>query len=353
LDTIFSKLSITDLWLKIVITFAVCILVGLVLQLVVFYLLKTYNKKKPTVLKTQLLKHLETPVKLLLPILFIYSSFGLFSISKVWHTVIEVIIIVNFTWVLLAMIRAVEEIVKQKFTTNSSHKAKERKAITQMRFIKSASIVVIVTLATATILWNIPAVRTIGTTILTSAGVIGIIAGVAAQKSIANLITGMQIAFTQPIKIDDEVVIEGEFGTVEDITLTYVVVKTWDWRRLVLPLNYFNDHHFINRSFNSPELIGTVFLYVDYTFPVAELRKKCLDIIGENILWDKKVAQLLVTNADAVSVEVRVTFSAKNAASVWDLSCQIREQLITFIQEQFPESLPKIRRDPPIIQKET
>ncbi len=143
-------------------------------------------------------------------------------------------------------------------------------------------------------------------------------------------------------------VIEGEFGAVEDITLTYVVLKTWDWRRLVLPLNYFNDHHFINRSFNSTELIGSVLLYVDYTFPVGELRKKCLDIIERNILWDKKVAQLLVINTNANNVEVRVTFSAKNATDVWDLRCQIREQLITFIQEQFPESLPKIRREPPL-----
>ncbi len=161
MDTIFSKLSITDLWLKIVITFAVCILVGLVLQLVVFYLLKTYNKKKPTVLKTQLLKHLETPVKLLLPILFIYSSFGLFMITNFWHIAIEVIIILNFSWVLLAIISAVEEIVRQKFITNSNLIAKELKAITQMRFIKKVSIVVIVTLARATILWNILTIRTL------------------------------------------------------------------------------------------------------------------------------------------------------------------------------------------------
>ena len=187
---------------------------------------------------------------------------------------------------------------------------------------------------------------TIGTTILTSAGVIGIIAGVAAQKSIANLITGMQIAFTQPIKIDDEVVIEGEFGIVEDITLTYVVVKTWDWRRLVLPLNYFNDHPIVNWTYNSTKLIGTVFLYVDYTFPVNELRKKFMSIINNHKLWDRKKAELLVTNTDANSIELRATFSAKNANDAWDLRCQIREQLIAFIQEQFPESLPKLRREP-------
>jgi len=346
MDSIFSKLGITDFWLKVLITFAICVIIGLIVQWIAFYIIKIFNAKKPTVLKTQLLKHHKTPAKFLLPILFIYSSFGMFEISVFWHKVIEASIIINLSWVLIATINAVEEIVKQKFITNSNPKAKERKAITQMRFIKSISIVIIVILAIATILWNIPTVRNISTTILTSAGIIGIIAGVAAQKSLANLITGMQIAFTQPIKIDDEVVIEDEFGSVEDITLTYVVVKTWDWRRLVLPLNYFNDHPFVNWTFNSTQLIGTVFLYVDYTFPVAELRKKFLDVIAKNRLWDKQTAQLLVTNTDANSVEVRVTFSAKNANDVWDLRCEIREQLIAFIQEQFPESLPKLRREP-------
>lgn len=343
METILSKLGVTDFWLQIAITFAVCILIGLVVKWVAFFILRAFNKKKPTVLKTQLLKHLEAPAKFLLPILFIYSAFSIFDIDDFWHKIIEALIIINFSWVLVGTLNAVEEIVKQKFVSNSDHKAKERKAITQMRFIKSASMVTIITLAIATILWNIPTVKTIGTTILTSAGIIGIIAGIAAQKSIANLITGMQIAFTQPIKIDDEVVIEGEFGTVEDITLTYVVVKTWDWRRLVLPLNYFNDHPFINRSFTSTELIGTVFIYVDYTLPVNELRDKYLAIIEKNNLWDKKIAQLLVTNTDANSVEIRITFSAKNASNVWVLSCQIREQLIAFIQKQFPESLPKLR----------
>jgi small-conductance mechanosensitive channel len=346
MDTILSRFGITDLWLKIVLTFAICIIMGLALQWLVFSVIKFYNSKKPTIFKAQLLKHLATPAKFLLPILFIYSALGMFEVSTFWHKLIEASIIVNFSWVLLASLNAVEDIVKQKFSVNTNPKVKERKAITQLRFIKSISIVVIITLAIAAILWNIPEVKKVGTTILTSAGVIGIIAGVVAQKSIANLITGLQIAFTQPIKIDDEVVIEGEFGTVEDITLTYVVIKTWDWRRLVLPLNYFNDHPFFNWTFNSAEVIGSILLYVDYTFPVAEFRKKFLTIINNHKLWDKKKAELLVTNTDANSVELRATFSAKNASDVWNMRCEIREQLIAIIQEQFPGSLPKIRREP-------
>ena len=215
--------------------------------------------------------------------------------------------------------------------------------MTQLRFIKSISFVVIITLTVAAILWNIPAAKKLGTTILTSAGVIGIIAGVAAQKSIANLITGFQIAFTQPIKIDDEVVIEGEFGTVEDITLTYVVIKIWDWRRLVLPLSHFNENSFVNWTFNSQEIIGSVFFYVDYIFPVVELRTKLFDVLKNNPLWDKNVANLLVTNTDSKSMELRATFSAKNASDVWNLRCMVREQLMDYIQEFHKDALPKFR----------
>jgi small-conductance mechanosensitive channel len=346
MEILFSKLGITDLWLKVIITFTICIIIGLVVQWIVFFVLKTFKMKKPSILKTQLLKHHKTSAQFLLPILFIYGLCGIFQISTFWHKVIEGFIIIIFSAILIAILNAVEEILKQKFVNKSSYKAKDRKAITQMRFVKSVSIVVIVTLAVATILWNIPTVKNIGTSILTSAGIYGIIAGVVAQKSIANFITDMQIAFKQPIKIDDEVVIKGVFGKVEDLTLTNVVVKTWDWRRLVLPLNYFNDHPFVKWTFNLTQLIGSVFLYVDYTFPVNALRKKFLDNIALHKLWDKKIAQLLVTNTDANSIAHCATLSKKNANKVWALVCEMREQLITFIQEKYTESLLKLRREP-------
>lgn len=346
MDTFFSTFSITSFWLKVVVSITISVGMGLFVQWLLFKLLKLGNKRKCTVLKELILQHLKTPSKFLLPLLFVYGSLSSFELSTLSKKLIEALIIINFTWLLIAFLQSVEVLVKQKFQVEGNHKAKERKVLTQLRFLKSVTLIIILTLAIASILWNIPEVRKIGTTILTSAGVIGIITGVAAQKSIANLITGMQIAFTQPIKIDDEVVIEGEFGTVEDITLIYMVVKTWDWRRLVLPLNYFNEHPFVNWTFNSTQLIGSVFLYVDYTFPVNELRKKFLESIAKHKLWDKKTAQLLVTNTDANSVEIRATFSAKNAGDVWDLRCQIREELIAFMQEQFPESLPKLRREP-------
>jgi small-conductance mechanosensitive channel len=343
MDTLFTYFSITDLWLEILLSIALSLFIGLFIQWLLFKLLELGNKRKPTVLKAQILQHLNMPFKFLLPLLFVYGSLSSFELSAFWKKLIEACIIINFTWVLIAFLQGLEVLVKQKFQVEGNYKVKERKVLTQLRFLKSLAFIVIITLAIASIFWNITEVRKIGTTILTSAGVIGIIVGVAAQKSIANLITGFQIAFTQPIKINDKVEIEGEFGTIEDITLTYVVVKTWDLRRLVLPLNYFNDNPLINYSFNSPELIGTVLLYVDYSFPINALRSELMSLLKSNPLWSKKAADLLVTKADQLTIEIRASFSAKNASDVWDLRCTIREQLLEFMQQHHSASLPKLR----------
>lgn len=322
----------------------VAVLIGLVFHWMIFWLLKRYQKRKPSVLKEKVLLHLKTSTKFLLPLYFIHFAFYIFKIDSLWHTAMQILIVINFAWVFIACLKVAEDVIKEKFKVKTHHKAKDRKVLTQLRFIKSIASILIITLAISAILWNIPSVRELGKTILTSAGVIGIIVGVAAQKSIANLITGFQIAFTQTIKIDDQLVVEGEFGTVEDITLNYVVIKTWDWRRLVLPLNYFNEKPFVNWSYNSAKLVGTVFFYVDYTFPVAELRKKLLVLLKENPLWDKKVGELWVTKANDSTMELRASFSAKNANDIWDLRCTMREELITYIQEKHPNSLPKLRK---------
>ncbi|MGO3719886.1 MAG: mechanosensitive ion channel family protein [Mesonia hippocampi] len=343
MDSFISKFHTLDAWLKNPLILFALIGAGLGVQWVIFRLLKLSNKRKPSLLKAQLLTRLVIPVKILVPLLFVYSSLSVFELSTFWQKCIEAFIIINFTWILIAFLEGLEIVVKDKFEVGGNHKAKDRKVLTQLRFLKSIAFIVIITLAIATILWNIPQVRKIGTTILTSAGVIGIIVGVAAQKSIANLITGFQIAFTQPIKIDDEVVIEGEFGVVEDITLTYVVIKIWDLRRLVLPLSYFNDKPFVNWTFKSKDIIGTVFLYVDYSFPVASLREELMTILNTQPQWDKQTADLLVTKAKQNNIELRASFSAKDASDIWSLRCQVREKLITFIQENYTNNLPRVR----------
>ena len=343
----FSPLLIDkESWLAFLLLPSIAIVSGVFLSWVISAVLKLYNQKRPSVLKGQLLKRFKKPLYFFIPLLFLRPVITYFELGTFWEKVLVAFIIGCLTWLFIALLYAVEEVVKQKFVVEEGtyHKASERKALTQLRFLKSIGLVIIITIAVASILWNIPSARQLGNTILTSAGVAGIIIGVAAQKSIANLIVGFQLAFTQALKIDDEVAIEGEFGSVEDITLTYVVIKTWDWRRLVLPLNYFNDKPYVNWTFSSRPVIGSVFFHVDYTFPVHELRIKFKELLRDEPLWDKHIADLEVTETDDRVMKIRATFSVRNATHSWKLRCKVREDLVAFIQNTYPDALPKLRR---------
>ncbi|MDB5274051.1 MAG: mechanosensitive ion channel protein MscS, partial [Chitinophagaceae bacterium] len=196
------------------------------------------------------------------------------------------------------------------------------------------------------ILMSFQGVRNFGTSILASAGIAGIIIGLAAQKSISNLFAGMQIAFTQPIKIDDALIVENEFGTVEEISLTYVVVKLWDSRRMVFPISYFIEKPFQNWTRASSDLLGSVFLYVDYSFPIDEARKELLRILSleeAKNLWDGNVSVLQVTDTNDRTVEMRILASSIDAPTTFNLRAFIREKMLAFIQEHYPQCLPKQR----------
>ena len=186
-------------------------------------------------------------------------------------------------------------------------------------------------------------VRQFGTSILASAGVVGIILGFAAQKTISNLFAGFQIAMTQPIRLDDVVIVEGEWGRVEEITLTYVTIHIWDDRRLIVPLGYFIEKPFQNWTRASAQLLGSVFLWVDYTMPLDELRKALKEIIEPNPLWDKRFWNLQVTDATEKTMQIRVLATSADSSKGWDLRCDIREKLIAYIQKHHPQSLPQVR----------
>jgi small-conductance mechanosensitive channel len=194
-------------------------------------------------------------------------------------------------------------------------------------------------------LMTFPKVQQLGTTILASAGIIGIVVGMAAQRTIGNFIAGLQIAFTQPIRLDDVVIVENEWGRIEEITLTYVVVKIWDLRRLIVPITYFIEKPFQNWTRTSADILGTVYIYVDYTVPVDSIREQLQKILNESELWDKKVCVLQVTNATERTVELRALMSAPDASTAWSLRCQVREKLIDFIRENYPHALPKLRAE--------
>jgi small-conductance mechanosensitive channel len=197
----------------------------------------------------------------------------------------------------------------------------------------------------ASILMLFEEVRRFGTSLLASAGVVGIIIGFAAQKTISNLFAGFQLAMTQPIRLDDVVIVEGEWGRIEEITLTYVVLHIWDSRRLVIPLSYFIEKPFQNWTRTSADLMGTISLWTDYTLPLEDVRKFLKELIEPNPLWDKRFWNLQVVEATERTMQIRVLVTTADSGKGWDLRCLVREKLIEYIQKNHPQCLPRTRAE--------
>ncbi|PPK88608.1 small-conductance mechanosensitive channel [Neolewinella xylanilytica] len=244
---------------------------------------------------------------------------------------------------LIRIVNVAADTVRHRYSIETSNNLQERKILTQLQYIQRIIGIIIFIVTVAFILLQFDAVRSIGTGLLTSAGVGGIIIGFAAQKSIANLLAGFQIAFTQPIRIDDALIVNGEFGRVEEITLTYVTLKIWDQRRLIVPLQKFIDDTFQNWTRSTTQLIGSVFMYVDYTFPVQKLREEAQRFTETQELWDKQVFGVAVTDNNADVITIRIIASAADSGQTFNLRCAIREHLIGWIQETYPDHLPKTR----------
>jgi len=256
---------------------------------------------------------------------------------------VSILLIVALAGILLQTVQIGARVILAGHDVNAADNLRARKIHTQVGIITKVLGVVIVIFAIASVLMLFEEVRRLGTSLLASAGVAGIILGMAAQKTIANLLAGFQIALTQPIREDDVLIVEGEWGRVEEITLTYVVVRIWDERRLVLPLSYFIEKPFQNWTRTSANRLGSVYVWVDYAFPVEEGRKVLTGIIEGNPLWDGRFWNLVVSDATERTMQLRVLATAKDASTEWDLRCDIREKFIAFIRDRHPESLPQLR----------
>jgi small-conductance mechanosensitive channel len=229
-----------------------------------------------------------------------------------------------------------------------------RKHVTQVRVFKRVIDTLIIIIAVSTSLMTFDSVRQYGVSLFASAGAAGIVVGLAARPLFSNLIAGLQIAITQPIRIEDAVIIENEWGWVEDIASTYVVIRLWDWRRMVVPLSYFIERPFQNWTRDAASLIGSVIFHVDYAADVGRIRKYLEQAVQESKRWDGAVVNLQVVDADARAMQLRALVSARNAPESWDLRCEIREKLISFLQREMPKALPRERADisPPLVVQE-
>ncbi|WP_296347724.1 mechanosensitive ion channel domain-containing protein [Reyranella sp.] len=220
-----------------------------------------------------------------------------------------------------------------------------RKHLTQVRVLRRVASTVVVLVTVAAALMTFEAVKQYGVSLIASAGAAGLVVGLAARPLLTNLFAGIQIAITQPIRIGDAVIVENEWGWVEEITGTYVVIKIWDWRRMVVPLSYFLERPFQNWTRHSSDLIGSVMLWVDYTVPVARIRTKLEELVRTSKLWDGQVVNLQVVDSSERAAQLRALVSARTSPEAWDLRCEVREKLIAFLQDQYPTALPKQRAE--------
>lgn len=248
-------------------------------------------------------------------------------------------------WTVASAINLASEIYLRRFALDQPDNLLARKQFTQVRILRRTAIIVVGVLTVGAVLMFLDPVRQFGVSLLASAGVAGLVVGLAAQPVLSNMIAGIQLAITQPIRIDDVVVVEGEWGQIEEITATYVVIRIWDLRRLVVPLRYFIEHPFQNWTRESGAIIGSVYLHLDYRAPVEEIRRKLTEIVEASSLWDNKVVSLQVTDTKGESIEVRALASAATSGAAWNLRCDIREKLIGFLQADHPEALPRRRTE--------
>jgi len=257
----------------------------------------------------------------------------------------SILLIVAVAIILFQAVNLIEKAVLARYDITVPDNLQARKVYTQVHVLGKTLYFIIGLFTVASILMVFEEVRHFGTSILASAGVVGIIIGFAAQKTISNLFAGFQLAMTQPIRLDDVVIVEGEWGRVEEITLTYVVIRIWDDRRLVVPLSYFIEKPFQNWTRISAGLLGSVFVWVDYSLPLEETRQAVKQILENHPLWDKRFWNLQVTDATEITMQIRVLATAADSAKSFDLRCDIREQLIAYIQKHHPQSLPRRRND--------
>ena len=286
------------------------------------------------------------PAGVLLPLIGFHLALPLTTLDAELEWVrnaSRIALIITVTWLVSRLVRFGEDVILSRLALETADNLRARAVQTQFRILRHVVNTLIVVLGITGVLLSIERFREFGAGLLASAGIASIVIGFAAQRTLGNLFAGFQIAISQPIRFDDVLVVDGEWGRVEEITLTYVVLRIWDLRRLVVPISYFLEKPFQNWTRTSADIIGAVNLYLDYTVDVAAVRTELERIVSGNELWDGKVCNLQVTDADAKGVTLRALVSASNSGAVWDLRCQVREQLIGFVQREFPEALPRLR----------
>jgi small-conductance mechanosensitive channel len=322
---------------------------GPLLYQIVFYLFRLWVKHKKRALPELLNRYIYYPGMFLTctiassVALVFFESHLTPKLAAFLEHLIHILIIAGTGFLLIRILSVFKELTIRHYTLEETGDYRLRKVSTKFQLLQRVINFVIILLTTGAILMTFQGIRQVGGTILASAGVVGLIVGFAAQKSIGSLFAGIQIAISQPIRLDDIVVVDGHFGRVAEITLTYVIIDKMDGRRLTVPINHFLENTFENWTRTSADVVAKIFLYVDYTIPVEEIRKVFLGWLEETELWDKRKARFLVTDTTAATIELRGTATTRNSDDSFDLECLMREKLIAYIQQHYPDALPRTR----------
>lgn len=340
--------------LEVVLILGIAVLVGLAIHALLFAIGRRITRHTETDLDEQVMKRLRGPLLILLPLLTVRVALPSVSMSGdlagVIRQAMSIALIAGVTWAIVSAIKGVSAFVLARHDVGVADNLKARRVHTQFRVLSRILSILAIIVGAAAALMTFPAIRQLGTSLLASAGLAGLVVGFAARSSIANFIAGIQIALSEPLRLDDVVVIDGEWGRVEEITSTYVVVKIWDERRLIVPFSYVLDKPFTNWTRTNSRLLGTAIIHADYTAPIDALREELKRLCKESDLWDQRVALLQVTDATEGTIQLRALVSSGDAGKAWDLRCLVREGLIEFLQREHPAALPRTRlaiEDPP------
>lgn len=334
------------LWALNLVVLGLGALAGLILHELVSRMIRRTLRRKNSYWATLVVK-LRRPTRLAALIFGLAAGASLAQLGEggveALRRILAVAFVILVGWSALTALEIWSLLHVRGFRLDAEDNLAARKHVTQTRILTRTAGILIVVLTAGFALMTFPSVRQYGISLLASAGAAGIIAGLALQPFLTNLIAGVQIATTQPIRIDDAVIVENEWGQIEEITSTYVVVRLWDWRRMILPLTYFIQQPFQNWTRETASLIGTVMLYVDYSAPVDVMRSKLEEIARASPLWDGQVVNLAVTETSERTIQVRCLVSARNAPTAFDLRCEVREKMIAFLQAELPHALPRDR----------
>lgn len=322
-------------------------LVGYVIHHVIFFAACRWAARTRHSFDDSVVRQARDPIALLLPLFAARTALdplppeGL--AGQLLERIVGLALIGGVAWLAIRMVAVASDVLAARYRIDVADNLTARTIRTQLEVIRRVVGAAIIFIALAAILMTFPNVRQLGTSLLASAGIASLVVGMAARPAFANLIAGLQLALTEPIRLDDVVIVEGEWGRIEEIGTSYVIVAIWDQRRLVVPLSYFIEKPFQNWTRRSSDLLGTVMLYADYTVPVEELRAALKEILESTPLWDRRVCVLQVTDLRTDTMELRALVSAAGSSQLWDLRCLVRERLNDVVQKRWPSSLPRVR----------